>query len=139
MGDALVGVVKVVEHEALLVGPLDHLLEGVPGVEFFVVRVDGDECDAPIGIVACGGIHPAFPCLHVRAVVARLDQDEHLGVRVVGERMRLPVDSGKLEGRRNQRGNTGHCRSASLIWFVLGTGAGRPPVEKFDLHLALPA
>ena len=78
---------------------LDHRVERVPGVRFGVVRVDRDDPDAAVGVLALERVDAPLPREHVRAVVARLDEDEDGDVGVLVERVIAPVDAGQVEGR----------------------------------------
>ena len=93
-----------------------------------VVRVDGDDPDATVGELTLELVDPALPGEHVRAVVARLDEDEHRRVGVLLERVVAAVDAGKVEGRCG--GRSAHVRASSSC-SRLGTGDGRPSGRRY--------
>jgi hypothetical protein len=79
-----------------------------------VVGADRDDGDAAIGVLAGDRVDAVLPREHVRAVIAELDQDEHVGPRVVRQRVPAIVDAGKVELGDCLQRDAGHV-SASLI------------------------
>jgi hypothetical protein len=124
-GDLLALVVEVVEVEALLPGADLHRVEGVLGIAVGVVRADRDEGEAARAELALERVHPPLPGLHVRAVVAGLDERERGHVGVVGECVGPSVHSGQLECGCGGTDRDRHGRASSSCSRV-GTGDTRP-------------
>ena len=102
-------VVEIRKIELAVGGASFHLVERVANVgvahlvepdRHGIVRLDGNDGDAPLAIVSNDLFEPGFVQLCGRTMVASENDDQYFACFVVLQAMRLAVDTGETEVRR---------------------------------------